>query len=844
MKAQLLACSALALGGVQTLNAQETNTGIAAAEDEGRLETIVVQAQRRDQALLDVPVSVTSYNAEALEAKGVVDILDLNVANPSFYMNSLQERTGNSPVRIRGVGTVGSNPAFEGAVGIYIDDVYRSRSGMALSTFLDIASVEVLRGPQGTLFGKNTVAGALVLRSATPDLDEFSASVDLQFANYDSQKYEGYINVPVAENVAIRLSGLIEKSDGFYRNPVTGEDNQPTDQSAIRAQISFEPNDRFSGRLIYDRNAADGPYGYGRSTRIDNTDLDGSQNGFFGPAALNLLPGIPGGLGTWYWELGTVTATPPFSDAGRADPFSYEIGTNQLGNTRVRDQGVNLTLEYDLTDNISIKSITSYREFSEDTFGADWDFGPVDFGGDLSLFYDFETFSQEILLTGDFDFDNGQSLSFVGGAHYFDEDWTHIRTGHGGSQLGPVFGIALDPTVNFAETDGCTFNPALGCFSTSQLAEEGFDYQDAFFTSAEQSFGIFGQLTYDLTEKISLIGGLRYNSIEKDGSFTRRLNRQPVDRETYWNNVMTRALLFGFNGAAMMGRNFDETTKDEELTYNFAAQYRPTSSSQLYASYSRGFKAGGVNLEVAAAGGAPALAGVPTDLGGGVVLPFTPETPENTTFAPEFVDAYEIGFRLEYGGIGRVSLAGFRSEYEDLQLTIFTGTEFQVFNTGSSTVQGLELENTTAVTDNLTIDVAATWLETAEFGGDIDPRLAAGRRRGQAPVWALSLGGQYYHPLTNELDAYANLNYSYTGEHFLSDEGAALADVTQDAYHIVNASIGLRDNGNWDVQLFCTNCFGEDYFGYAFNQPFIAGGSAMANPAAPGVYGVSLRKEF
>ena len=844
MKAQLLACTALALSGAQAVYAQETDAGTVEATDQRRLDTLVVQAQRRNQDLLDVPVSVTSYNAESLEAKGVVDLEDLNVANPSFYLNALQERTGNSPVRIRGVGTVGSNPAFEGAVGIYIDDVYRSRSGMALSTFLDIESVEVLRGPQGTLFGKNTVAGALVLRSAKPDLDEFSASVDVQIANYDSHKYEAYLNVPVAENVAIRLSGLIEKSDGFFVNPITGENNNPIDQTAFRAQIAFEPNDRLSARLAYDRNAADGPYGYGRSTRIDNTDLDGSQNGLFGPAALNLIPGATGGAGYWYWDLGTVTATPPFSDAGPADPFAYEVATSQLGDTKVRDQGVNLTLEYELTDNISVKSITSYREFSEESVEADWDFGPLDFGGALDLFYDFETFSQEVLFTGDFDFENGQRLAFVGGVHYFDESWTYERFANTGSQFAPVFAIALDPLLNFAETDGCAFNPALGCFSAAQLGVEGYNFGDAAFDVAEQSFGLFGQLTYDITEQITVIGGLRYNSVDKDGAFTRRLNGQPTDAASYWNATVGSALAFALNGAALMGSNFDESTSDEELTYNFAAQYRPTENTQLYASYSHGFKAGGVNIEVSAAGGAPSLAGVPVDVGGGVFLPFTPPTPENTTYAPEFVDAYEIGARLEYAGIGRVSIAAFRSDYEDLQLTIFTGTEFEVFNTGTSRVQGLELENTTAVTDNLTFDFAVTWLETADFGDDIDPRLAPGRRRGQAPEWAFTVGGQYAHPVTEDIDAYANLNYSYTGDHFLSDEGAGLADAQQDAFHIVNASIGLRDLENWDIQLFCTNCFGEEYFTYAFNQPFVAGGSPMGNPAAPGVYGVSLKKEF
>ena len=843
MKMRLLLCTALAVGSWSGVNAQEAND--ADTDGTARLQTVTVSAQRREQDLLDVPVAVAAFDAAALEAKGVTDVIDLNLANPSFYMNSLQERTANSPVRIRGVGTVGSNPSFEGAVGIYIDDVYRSRSGMGLSTFTDVESVEILRGPQGTLFGKNTVAGALVLRSVAPEIGEFGASVDLQFANYNSRKYEGHINVPLGESMAFRLSGLMEESDGWFENPVTGDDNAPTDQSAIRAQIAFEPSDRFSGRFIVDYSQAEGPFGYGRSTRIDNTDLDGSQNGLFGPAALNLIPGAEGGLGSWYWALGTATATPPFSDAGPADPFSYKVGINQLSDTEVKDQGMNLTLEYDLTDNLSLKSITSYREFSEDSLGADWDFGPLDFGGALSLRYNFETFSQEFLLNGDYDFSNEQSLEFVAGLHYFDEDWTYKRTAAGGSQLGPVYALALASILDFAEFGACpTPNLALGCFSTTQVATAGYEFHDGLFEADEQSLGVFGHATWNLNDQWSLVGGLRFNSIEKGGTFTRRLNGQPVDPLTYFGASVSNALLFALNGAALAGSDFDESTEDEELTYSAAVQFRPTSESQIYASYSRGFKAGGVNIEVAAAGGAPSLGGVPTEVLPGVFIPLTPATPDNMTFDPEFVDAYELGYRVEYGGIGRLSLTAFRSEYEDLQLTIFTGTEFQIFNTGSSLIQGLEIENTTSVTDNLTLDFSATWLETAEFGGDVDPRLAAGRRRGHAPEWAFALGGQYDRPITEDIDFYANLNYAYNGDHFLSDEGAGLADVEQDAYGVVNASFGLREIGNWDAQLFCTNCFEEEYFSYAFNQPFVAGGSPMANPEPPQVYGVSLKKDF
>ena len=835
MKTRILLCTAIALSGYSFATAQEAAE--EGAQSERRLAGVVVEAQRREQDLLDVPLAVQAFDERALEASGIDDVIDLNLASPSFFMNALQERTGNTPVRIRGVGTVGSNPGFEGAVGVYIDDVYRSRAGMALATFTDIGGLEVLRGPQGTLFGKNTTAGALVLRSNAPVLEEFSAEIGGTFANYNSQRYEANINVPLGEKVAIRASALIDESDGFFTQPVTGENNQPTDQQSYRFQVAFEPTDRIRGRLILDRTEADGPFGYGRSTRLDNSDPLGLQNGLFGPAALNAIPTAPGGAGYWYWDITTPGA--------QADPFSYEVAVNRLNENEVEDQGVSLTLDFDITDNMSLRSITSSRTFKDYNVGADWDFGPLDFGGALSLEYDFDTFSQEFLLSGEKDFDSGSSLDYVVGLNYFEEEFDYDRKANFGSQFGPIYTLLLAGNgVTFAELGACgPVDFATGCFSVTQVGNAGVDYQDSFFTSKEESLGVFAHGTYNLNDQLSIVGGVRYNSVEKSGTHTN--NAAASDLE-YFQLVTADALALAFNGAALTGSDFAATQEDEEVTYNAAVQYRPTPDMQIYASYSRGFKAGGVNINNDAAGGAPSLTtGVPREVAPGVFLPFTPATPENVTYDPEFVDSYELGFRWEYGGAGRLSLTAFRSEYDDLQVSVFTGSVFNVFNAGTSTTQGLEIENTYAVTDNLTLNGALTWLETADFGDDVDEGLAVGRRRGQAPEIAYVIGGTYDRPLTDEVDFYVNMNYAYNGDMFLADDGnSPLLELEQDGYGVFGASVGLRAIGNWDLQAFCRNCFEEEYFTYAFNQPFVPGGAPMVNPADPQVYGVSVKKEF
>ena len=835
MKIKALLCTAATIGSWQVSYAQES--GEAEASSGSRLDTIVVSAQRREQDLLDVPLAVQAFDEAALEASGVDDVIDLNLASPSFFVNSLQERTGNTPVRIRGIGTVGSNPGFEGAVGVYIDGVYRSRAGMALTTFTDIAGLEILRGPQGTLFGKNTTAGALVIRSKEPVLEEFSAELGATLGNFNAQRYEGNINVPIGEKVAIRATALIDSSDGFFTDPVTGEDNQPVDQQSYRIQVGFEPTDRISGRLVYDRTEAEGPFGYGRSTRFDNSDPAGLQNGLFGPAALNLVPTAPGGTGYWYWDITTPGA--------QTNPFSYDVSLNRQNENDVEDEGLALTLDIELTDSLSLQSITSRRTFKDDNVGADWDFGPLDLAGELSLRYDFETISQEFLISGLHDFDNGSSVDYVVGLNYFDEEFEYDRKTSIGSQFAPIYTLFLAGNgVPFVELGACPeFNPALGCFSATQVGTPGVNITDSLLTSQEESLGVFAHSTFNFNDQWSVVGGVRFNSVEKTGTST---NNAAASRAEYFNLVAGNALAFALNGAALTGVDFETTQKDEELTYNGALQFRPTPDTQIYASYSRGFKAGGVNLNVDASGGAPSLTtGVLTEVAPGVFLPLTPETPDNTTYDPEFVDAYELGFRWEYGGAGRLSVTAFRSEYEDLQVSVYNGVNFEVFNAGTSTTQGIEIENTYAITDNLTLNGALTWLETADFGDDVDPGLAGGRRRGQAPEFAVALGGTYERPISEEIDFYLNANYSYNSEMYLADDGnIPLRDLKQDGYGVFSASIGFRAVGDWDVQAFCRNCFEEEYFTYAFNQPFVPAASPMVNPADPRVYGISLKKEF
>jgi|GEM_PF-1456984 len=864
-KAVLLCASIMSTAFVMPVKAQTS---------EPLLDEVITTATRSGaKEILDVPKAVTTLDASALESLGVSDVLDLNTAVPNVYVNTTSSPISNTPLRIRGIGTGGGNPGFESAVGVYVDEIYRSRPGTALATLFDMEGLDILRGPQGTLFGKNTTAGAMTIRTAVPKFDAFSASVEGSVENYGGYSVDGMFNVPFSDNAAFRLSATANHTDGYFTNPIIDKDDVAGGSDwATRAQFAFEPNDSMSVRLIADFSTWQSGYNYNSSTRIDSRDLDGSQNGFFGPFAFNqlLVPGVgavpaPAGLDTaanyWYWDLATPGA--------EADPFAREIVTQSLSDHQIDQWGLASILNYDFSNGISLKSITSYREIDSDNEDGDWDFGPLNFANTLNVFQDFETFSQEFLLSGDL----GDKAEFLAGFHYFNETIDYSRIASANTQ---VAGLLLPAGLNTALLGVAGTNP-------------DYNFQDVTSDQEETSYGIFGQVTYDVTDQFSLIGGLRWNKIDKDFEFRNLAAPTPGQ---YFNDVANNAVVFLLADAGLATAFPHESDlSNEELTYNATLQYRPNDDMQLYASYSRGFKAGGFNFTENGAAGEPSLSrfnpadpntvivpDAPVGIAAALGVPFTlfaPFTPDTSDFAPEFVDSYELGFRYEYGGRGRLSVTGFYSDYSDLQVSVFNGLTFEVINAGTSTSQGIEVENTFAVNEDLTLNISGTYLD-ATYGtdaGTISTGLPAGRARGLAPEVSIMASANYERPLSDKLDFFANVNYSYFSEMFIAEgscrsldangeptvgttydvcsAGALaglsenqLAQETQDAYGVAGASLGLRTSGGFDISAFCRNCFDEEYFSYGFNQPFTPGGSPLAQLGAPRVYGLRLKKTF
>ncbi|BFM15638.1 TonB-dependent receptor [Maricurvus nonylphenolicus] len=767
------------------------------------LEEIVVTAQKREQSLQDVPVAVTAYDSQAMKAQGIDDAVDLNTASPSVNFNTAQNKVSNSPVRIRGIGTNGTNAAFEGAVGLYMDGVYRSRSGMVLATFNDISSVEILRGPQGTLFGKNTSAGAMILSSTKPSQD-FEAGGEVTLGNYDKQKASFYVNGAVTDTLAMRASIISDKRDGFIDNPVTGKDQLNTDIYSAKVQALWQPSDELEVRVIADYSKSDETCCYGMETRVDAPDPSNPFDAFY--TALSNARGLP------YYT---------------ADQFDRDNYNNQDGSDESTDKGISVDVTYDINERLTLKSITSYREYSNDQTQGDADFGPVDLLKDYQQLYDFETLSQEFNLTGDFELGD-TPVEYVVGAFYSKEDLDHIYKLSSGADMGANFDLIFN--------DG-SGSPVDGLFTPAELANpDAGPFVASNFEHEDEVWAAYGHFTFSLTEQVNLVTGLRYSEEEKTLKHTNLMG----DANTYFDNLRQNNAGWLLLGASTGSPDFENTISDEEWTYTASVQYFPMEDLQLYATYSKGFKAGGISLNPDAAGQLIdattyltwlALPAVPLQLSGKV----------DSSYDPEYVDAYEVGLKTGFhDGRGRLNMALFYSDYEDIQVTTFVGTSFVTDNADTAKSQGIELELDYAVTENLRADLSVTYLDDTSYGSsELIPHLE-GRDQAFAPEFAGALNISYSNEISSTLEGYMNLNVSYMGEHYISND----IEETEE-YTLVGSTFGVRTlDGVWDLSLFCRNCFDTEFYTNGNTAPLQWHAPEMANQGPPRTYGVTVSANF
>ena len=685
-----------------------------AADTAHTIDEIVVTAQKREQSLQDVPIVVTSVNAQQIQDAGVRDIKDLTIVAPGLTVTSTSS-SAVTTARIRGIGTVGDNPGLESSVGVVIDGVYRPRNGVAFSDLGETDRIEILKGPQGTLFGKNTTAGVINIITKRPSFD-LGATSEATFSNFSGFGASISLTGPVVNDlVAARLYVAGRERDGYYKS--AGPDNNDQNFYTGRAQVLITPTTAFDVNVAMDY------------TKRDERCCGAVQirNGATAPIILALAPG---GL------------------ANPVDIDGFRDYSNRSFLKTVLDEGTSVEANWKTgwLGDAKLTSITAMRLWKQ-TGGSDIDWTSADILYAPTLrdssnpsSTKFKTFTQELRLAGSTD-----KLNWLVGAFYSKEDLDlHVRTVTYGTQYEPYVSTLLGgqlPLFTGRPATGQTFVPGQG--------------QDDLYNQKEEGFALFTNNSYQITEALELTVGLRYTWEDKD------LN-------TFWSNTdggigcvtaLARAAALGgpipatgslIRAGGLLGagpyqvlcaasnspafgrvRNNDQHLKEDKLTGTAKLAYRFTPELMAYASYARGYKAGGFNLDRIATTN-QTVANQPT----------TPVL--DTSFAPETVDSYEFGLKNTL--LHRTLLlnaTGFYQEFKDFQLNAFNGLVFSVASVPKVVSKGVDADFLwfTPV-EGLTLNGGVTYAQTYYprstpifLGGNLP-----GSRLSLAPLWSGSLG--------------------------------------------------------------------------------------------------------
>src|SRR3954469_16420411 len=491
--------------------------------------TIVITAQQRPQVLQDVPIAVSAVSAQSLQNSGASDIRQLNQLAPSLLVSSTGTEA-NGSARIRGIGTVGDNPGLESSVAVFVDGVYRSRTGVGLNELGEIERVEVLRGPQGTLFGRNASAGLINIISKKPNLNDMEGFVEGTYGNYNQYRLAGGITGPLGKSgLGFRLDGVWSKRDGYLKviNAAGGTESRVNDRNRyfVRGQLLYEPNDRLQIRLI-------GDYSHRNESCCGAVYLSTAET-------TDPTPGVPGDYVTApsnrivsvLQSLGGIIPPNPF-----ARQIALTPGRTYRGVTH--DGGVSGQVDWKLGDHATLTSITAYRDYKSYA-PSDTDYSNVDIlyrAPDGNSFRAFKTFSQEARFQGSALNDH---LDWLIGGYYAHEDLTVRDNLKFGTQYGEFAACRLVATVNPAiprdpNSPGCSNAVTRGALAgalggAAPIIQAGLDRlstvnnlgdNPSTYRQTSENWALFTHNIFNITDKVALTIGLRYTHESKDFSAT------------------------------------------------------------------------------------------------------------------------------------------------------------------------------------------------------------------------------------------------------------------------------------------------------------------------------------
>ncbi len=753
---------------------------VSAAEEESALvhEEVIVTARRREESLQTVPLAVSVLTGEELVEQGGMKIDAIGKLVPNVHFEAAGGTSGvKSPiVFIRGMGQNDFIPVEDPAVGIYLDGVYMGRNIGSVFDLVDIERVEVLRGPQGTLFGRNTIGGAVNIISKKPG-DEFGGSLKVAGGDEGYLEAQGSVNLPLGDRAAARLSGFVRERDGYVQALQHDDLELGSDDIwGLRGSLRAELTDSFSLDIALD---------YSKAEETPGAISPIAGIGGFDGEVITLLP--PAQLFAFFYNRDySGDAASCLTGAGQAantacygpvwntdDP--YKINSSYVDNTgtqidpeqSVEVWGGNVTATWQI-GSVELKSITSYREFDIGFFN-DLDFSPYILFANNHDEYTQEQWSQELQLSGTAMSDR---MDYLLGFYYFDEE------GH----------EAIFNQISFA--------PPLAA-----PPDFFFQYLDRFIDN--DSWAVFGQVNFDLTETLTLTVGGRYTESNKDFALITE-RRAPAPISVQGGKLTT-----------------------EEFTPLVSLAWQVQEDVMVYATWSEGYRDGSYAARFTGA--------VPDPL---------------PNYDPEYVNNYEIGVKTTLlDGRMRLNATAFLMDYEDMQINASSDevtTSSTKANLGDATISGVELEISALVTENLTLG-----LNLGILDDDIDSLkgtlisntvvIDETSDLPNTPNWTLSLMAKYEIPLNNGSRLAFRADYVAKDDYYSRAEN--IPELLIDNYENLNVSgTFISPGGDWEVGVGVRNATDEFYYQSA--TPFATFGLSFGQPVRPRTWYGSLTYNF
>jgi iron complex outermembrane recepter protein len=787
VRAILASCVA----GATTVQAQE--------EPADALQEVIVTAQFREQNVQDTPLAITAVSAEQLEARNQTNITEITSQAPNVTLKQQGATFGPSiAASIRGIGQVDFNPALEPGVGIYVDDVYYATLTGSMLDLLDLERVEILRGPQGTLAGRNSIGGAVKLYSQKPKGDG-TGYISAAYGSRDRVDLRGSADFALTDTLFARVSGVSKRQRGYIERRDYGCDfpnsgvpsllsrtagcvvdyDSNVDLSAVRGALRWVPSDIFEMNLAVDYTRDDrNPTGTVliAANPVANPNIQPVQ----GPGGTNLpLSTFVTPKGSYYNYASYYSGRAVFNTRPGAAPppggplVNYPMVESRAAANQFFDGwGVSLGADWSITDGLSVQSITAYREY-DSGFTNDNDLSPLASSLGLGTL-PFHSFSQELRLNGGF----LESFEYTIGAFYMDQRSTY-------ESYQDLRYIAGNP-LQFQQNDVVN--------ADTQAA--------------------FAHLAYHVTDDLTLTGGVRYTEEHKDYTFI-RLTREGA--------------VHPFLGSL---HNRRSDYDGDNVDYRLAAQYDWTETLMTYLQFSTGFKGGGVSPR-----------------------PFVPQ--QAIPFDPETLDNYELGIKSDFFDRRmRVNAAVFYGEYSDLQLSLQTCPQFggpgpcgAWANAGDAEIKGVELETEVHPIEGLAIDASFSYIDfeyqfiNPAVGGPTRPTgIQLGMRPPYMPERKYSLGAQYEIQLGEIGTLTPRVDVSYQGDLF--SNGNNLPTNYIESYTLANARLTWRNTDqNWEAALEVTN-IADEYYYVSRTDQFTAAGHTDGQPGRPREWAITVKRKF